>query len=84
MLQDKHYDLGRRPATQDDIKFLLATIADVQAISLDVELKTVQIREQYRMLKVHGVQVGFRAPGPVSVKWPALVSCFLISRFTDL
>ena len=57
MLQDKHYDLSRGAATQEDIKFLLATIADVQAMSLDVELKTVQIREQYRMLSVHGVQV---------------------------
>ena len=56
-VQDKHYDLGRRPATQEDIKFLLATIAEVQAISPDVELRTAQVREQYRMLSVHGVQV---------------------------
>ncbi|XP_037090995.1 dynein heavy chain 10, axonemal-like [Pollicipes pollicipes] len=57
LFEDKHYDLSRRPATQDDIKFLLATISDVQEMSLDVELKMVEIREQYRMLSVHGIEV---------------------------
>ena len=50
-------DLKRLPNTLEDLKFVLSVIANIRAISLDVELRYRDIRERYRTLVMYDVKV---------------------------
>ncbi|EDO35852.1 predicted protein [Nematostella vectensis] len=50
-------DLKRAPDTLEDLKFVLRVIADIRDMSLDVELRTADIKERYRTLKMYEIEV---------------------------
>ena len=56
-LQRLSADLKRSPNTLEDLKFVLSVIANIRAISLDVELRYRDIRERYRTLVMYDVKV---------------------------
>ena len=53
-------DLKRSPNTLEDLKFVLRVIANIRAISLDIELRYRDIRERYRTLVMYDVKVCLR------------------------
>uniref|UniRef100_A0A3B3TNK4 Dynein axonemal heavy chain 10 n=1 Tax=Poecilia latipinna TaxID=48699 RepID=A0A3B3TNK4_9TELE len=55
MLLDKK--LKKSPETFDDLKSVLSTISDIRAMSLDVEIRILDIQEKYRTLAMHNVKV---------------------------
>ena len=48
LFQQLDVDLKKSPNELEDLKFVLATIAKIKDISLDVEMKIVDIQEAYR------------------------------------
>ena len=50
-------DLKRPPDTLENLKFVLSVIASIRNMSLDVELKYVDIQERYRTLRMYKVNV---------------------------
>eukprot|EP01116_Phalansterium_solitarium_P024846 TRINITY_DN921_c0_g1_i7.p1 TRINITY_DN921_c0_g1~~TRINITY_DN921_c0_g1_i7.p1 ORF type:complete len:1316 (+),score=676.84 TRINITY_DN921_c0_g1_i7:209-4156(+) len=46
-------ELGRRPDTMDDLKFILNIIAYVSGASMDVEMRYADIEERYRTLQLY-------------------------------
>ncbi|XP_075256614.1 dynein axonemal heavy chain 10-like [Convolutriloba macropyga] len=50
-------DLKKSPNELEDLKFVLATIAKIKDISLDVEMKIVDIQEAYRTLDMYKIEV---------------------------
>jgi dynein heavy chain len=51
------FDLKRVPDTLEDLKFVLSVIANIRFMSLDVELRYVDMQERYRTLQVHAIDV---------------------------
>ena len=58
-IQRSSASLKRSPTTLEDLKFVLSAIANIRAISLDVELRYRDIRERYRTLVMYDVKVCF-------------------------
>ena len=58
-IQRSSANLKRSPTTLEDLKFVLSAIANIRAISLDVELRYRDIRERYRTLVMYDVKVCF-------------------------
>lgn len=48
----------RTPDTLEDLKFVLATIADIRDMSLVVEMRYRDIQERYRTLTMYNIEVG--------------------------
>lgn len=51
------FDLKRVPDTLEDLKFVLSVIARIRLMSLDVELRYVDVQERYRTLQVYAIDV---------------------------
>lgn len=49
--------LKRSPDTLDDLKFVLETISDIHAHSMEVELRYRDIEERYRTLALYRIPV---------------------------
>ncbi|XP_076108254.1 dynein axonemal heavy chain 10-like isoform X2 [Mytilus galloprovincialis] len=56
-LDDKSDDLEQSPNSLEDLKFVLTTISDIKAMSLDVENKIRDIQERYRTLAMYDIKV---------------------------
>ena len=56
-LDDRSDDLEQSPNTLEDLKFVLTTISDIKAMSLDVETKIRDIQERYRTLAMYDIEV---------------------------
>ena len=56
-LQSKSEDLDKTPVSLEDLKFVLTTISDIKAMSLDVEDKIRDIQERYRTLSMYDIEV---------------------------
>ncbi|KAL6114194.1 dnah10 [Pungitius sinensis] len=50
--------LKQSPDTFDDLKSVLGTISDIRDMSLDVEMKFIDIQERYRTMAMYKVEVG--------------------------
>lgn len=57
ILQNKSDDLEQTPSTLEDLKFVLTTISDIKAMSLEVEDKIRDIQERYRTLSMYDIEV---------------------------
>ena len=57
LLQNKSDDLEQTPSTLEDLKFVLTTISDIKAMSLEVEDKIRDIQERYRTLSMYDIEV---------------------------
>ncbi|PVD32839.1 hypothetical protein C0Q70_08286 [Pomacea canaliculata] len=57
MLDDKSDDLEQTPTRLEDLKFVLSTISDIKAMSLDVETQIRNIQECYRTLVMYDFPV---------------------------
>lgn len=57
VFQDRSDDLEQSPNTLEDLKFVLTTISDIKAMSLDVETKIRDIQERYRTLAMYDIEV---------------------------
>jgi len=55
--QSKSEDLDKVPVSLEDLKFVLTTISDIKAMSLDVEDKIRDIQERYRTLSMYDIEV---------------------------
>lgn len=51
------HNLKTTPSTLEDLKFVLGTIAEIKDMSLEVELKYLDIRERYRTLAMYNIPV---------------------------
>ncbi|XP_028567040.2 dynein axonemal heavy chain 10 isoform X2 [Podarcis muralis] len=49
------HNLKTTPSTLEDLKFVLGTIAEIKDMSLEVELKYLDIRERYRTLAMYNI-----------------------------
>ncbi|KAG8146106.1 hypothetical protein E2320_012501 [Naja naja] len=49
------HNLKTTPSTLEDLKFVLGTIAEIKQISLEVELKYLDIQERYRTLAMYNI-----------------------------
>ncbi|XP_060580911.1 dynein axonemal heavy chain 10-like isoform X1 [Ruditapes philippinarum] len=56
-LDTKSDDLEQTPSTLEDLKFVLTTISDIKAMSLEVEDKIRDIQERYRTLSMYDIEV---------------------------
>ncbi|XP_052801261.1 dynein axonemal heavy chain 10-like isoform X3 [Mya arenaria] len=56
-LETKSEDLDKTPVSLEDLKFVLTTISDIKAMSLDVEDKIRDIQERYRTLSMYDIEV---------------------------
>lgn len=56
-LDDRSDDLEQSPNTLEDLKFVLTTISDIKAMSLDVETKIRDMQERYRTLAMYDIEV---------------------------
>ena len=56
--QNKSDDLEQTPNSLEDLKFVLTTISDIKAMSLEVEDKIRDIQERYRTLSMYDIEVG--------------------------
>ncbi|XP_069071115.1 dynein axonemal heavy chain 10 [Pleurodeles waltl] len=56
-LQKLEVNLKRKPDTLADLKFVLATIAQIRDMSLTVEMRFNDIKERYRTLAMYNIQV---------------------------
>ncbi|XP_054851851.1 dynein axonemal heavy chain 10 [Eublepharis macularius] len=50
-------NLKTTPSTLEDLKYVLGTIAEIRAMSLEVELKYLDIQERYRTLATYNIPV---------------------------
>ncbi|TNN52944.1 Dynein heavy chain 10, axonemal [Liparis tanakae] len=50
--------LKQKPDTFDDLKSVLGSISDIRSMSLDVELRFIDIQERYRTVAMYKVEVG--------------------------
>ena len=57
IFQNKSDDLEQTPSTLEDLKFVLTTISDIKAMSLEVEDKIRDIQERYRTLSMYDIEV---------------------------
>ena len=57
LLQGKSADLDHTPDSLDDLKFILRTISDIKNMSLEVETKTRDLQERYRILYMYDLLV---------------------------
>uniref|UniRef100_A0A670YVL6 Dynein axonemal heavy chain 10 n=1 Tax=Pseudonaja textilis TaxID=8673 RepID=A0A670YVL6_PSETE len=56
-LQENIENLKTTPNTLEDLKFVLGTIAEIKQISLEVELKYLDIQERYRTLGMYNIAI---------------------------
>ncbi|KAJ7419933.1 Dynein heavy chain 10, axonemal [Willisornis vidua] len=56
-IQRLSQSLSRPPATLDDLRIVLGSFAEIKAMSLDVELKYLDIWERYRTLALYNIPV---------------------------
>ncbi|KAL5017096.1 hypothetical protein ScPMuIL_006685 [Solemya velum] len=56
-LDDRSDDLDQVPSTLEDLKFVLTTIADIKAMSLEIEERIRDIQERYRTLCLFDIEV---------------------------
>ncbi|XP_069475795.1 dynein axonemal heavy chain 10 [Ambystoma mexicanum] len=76
-LQKLTINLKRKPDTLTDLKFVLATIAQIRDMSLTVEMRFRDIEERYRTLAMYNIEVAEEEKElliKVKHKWEALVS----------
>ncbi|XP_070572584.1 dynein axonemal heavy chain 10-like isoform X2 [Ptychodera flava] len=56
-LEQLTQDLKKTPDTLEDLKFVLRVIADIKDMSLNVEMRFVDIQERYRTLAMYTIEV---------------------------
>ncbi|CAH1233746.1 DNAH10 [Branchiostoma lanceolatum] len=56
-LEGQTSDLKKVPDTLEDLKFVLGVIANIKDISLDVEMRFVDLQERYRTLGMYKIEV---------------------------
>lgn len=59
MHQQLSEKLKQKPDTFDDLKSVLGSISDIRSMSLDVELRFIDIQERYRTVAMYKVEVLF-------------------------
>jgi dynein heavy chain len=56
-------NLKKSPSTLEDLKFVLATIANIRTKSLVMELRYKDVQERYRTLAMYNILVSRLPPG---------------------
>ncbi|KAF6080979.1 dynein axonemal heavy chain 10 [Phyllostomus discolor] len=62
-------NLKKSPSTLEDLKFVLATIAEIRSKSLLMELRYRDVQERYRTLAVYNLHVSGRPLSPALLRW---------------